>query len=131
MKIWISFISEDQKVPNGNRIELNKILPTITKPNAPLSSVAGPRWTQGVPRNTLTWKKKLYIIIKFFLFFYPLKKNKEHPQINKKSLFVLLSSKKKKKNQYTTLNQKNTKANQKTKTSTEQRCSITQQMDWA
>ena len=40
-----------------------------------LTSVAAPRYGQGVPRNTLTWKKKkLYIIIKIFLFVYPLKK---------------------------------------------------------
>ena len=33
--------------------------------------VATPRSGQGVRRNTLTWKKKLYIIIKKKLFVYP------------------------------------------------------------
>ena len=33
--------------------------------------VATPRSGQGVRRNNLTWKKKLYIIIKKKLFVYP------------------------------------------------------------
>ena len=41
-------------------------------------AVAAPLIIQDVPRNTLTWKKKIYIyiLIKIFWFVYPLKKNR-------------------------------------------------------
>ena len=41
-----------------------------------LLPVATPRSGQGVPRNTLTWKKKLYIIIKK-IYLFTLKKKKK------------------------------------------------------
>ena len=42
-------------------------------------------------------KKKLYIIIKFFLFVYPFKKNYEHPQIKKNKKIICSTFKQKKK----------------------------------
>ena len=32
-----------------------------------LVAVATPRYAQGVPKNTLSWEKKLYILIKKFI----------------------------------------------------------------